>query len=293
LFLTADWEDPLIKMWETATGKLKATLKGIDAKIPPGCWSQGTVAYSPDGRSFATTVGGANKVGVMIRTQLTIWDATTLKPRHQRWISLRQHPERLQTQSHSRVHAIAYSPDGTQLAVGGVGGSVRLLALTEEELREADQVTIRKLIAQLDDDEFAVRETAQRELLELGGAAQSALQTAAKQSKSREVQFRAKLILHRLGEGAITLVNDFDELYGTLMSVKFSPDGRLLAACSRKYQRNDGRISVWELSHPEKPVFVYNPGVGTNSLAFSNNGEHLVSAGQDGTITVWEITKSP
>ncbi len=170
-------------------------------------------------------------------------------------------------------------------------GSVRLLAMPRDEVREVDQATVRKLIAQLDDEEFAVRVAAQQKLMELGSAVTNELQTAAKESKSREVQFRVRLILTRLAESGVKLVKDFNKLPGTVMSVKFSPDHKMLAACSRLYRNNSGQIVVWELSRPEQAAFAYT-GVGTNSLAFSSDGKHLASADQDGAVTVWAITKS-
>ena len=50
--VTADWEDSTVKVWQSTTGKLMETLKGTTELVKPGCWSQGTVAYAPHGKSF-------------------------------------------------------------------------------------------------------------------------------------------------------------------------------------------------------------------------------------------------
>ena len=79
--LTGDWEDADIRLW-AAENLLKpaATLKGIQTTIKAGCWSQATVAFAPDGHSFASVVGGADHGGARIPTLLTIWDAKKLAP---------------------------------------------------------------------------------------------------------------------------------------------------------------------------------------------------------------------
>jgi WD40 repeat protein len=71
------------------------------------------LAYSPDGKSFAT----ASDDGTT-----TLWEAAT----GQELLTLSGHD--------GGVLAVAFSPDGTRLATGGVDGTVRIYLLRIEDL---------------------------------------------------------------------------------------------------------------------------------------------------------------
>lgn len=71
----------------------------------------------------------------------------------------------------------------------------------EAEAKATDEQTRRidKLIAELDSDEFAVREAASKELTRIGAPTLAALEAAVKTTTSAEVKFRAAAILRELG----------------------------------------------------------------------------------------------
>lgn len=280
-FVTADWEDGSIKVWEAGSGKLLKTLKGTNAEVKPGCWSQGTVAYAPDGKTFASAVGGADQTA-KFPTQLTIWDAESLSPRTQ-----------FVPQS-VRIHAMAYSPDGKTLAVAGVHGTLRLLGVpspSKVKVKVAPE-RVEQLIAQLDDDAFAQRESAQEALMKIGSAAKAALQQAAQTAKSLEVRLRTSAILRSLAQASgLKEVAIFKRCHaGTIMGIAYSPDGKLLASCSREYLKGRGRIVVWRTEDTTRPAFEWN-GPGVTSIQFSPDGNYMASSGQDGSVTLWQITK--
>ena len=77
---------------------------GIAVTVGPGA-SRGAVAFSPDGRTFATT----DATGTV-----TLWSVAT-----QRRIGA------LVTAGPAPVYALAFSPDGTALATVGGDGSAR------------------------------------------------------------------------------------------------------------------------------------------------------------------------
>ena len=72
------------------------------------------------------------------------------------------------------------------------------------------------------------------------------------------------------------------------MGIAFSPQGTLLASCSREYREGRGRIIVWRTTDMKRPVFEWD-GPGVNSIQFSPDGKHMASSGQDGAVTLWQI----
>jgi WD40 repeat protein len=107
-------DDMACKVWDAATGKLLHDLRGHEPKTPHHFPSMlFAVAFSADGRHLAT----ADKVG-----HVAVWDVSAGKE-----IASVESPGMYTWDPVQRRHSIggarsvAFSPDGTLLAVGGVG----------------------------------------------------------------------------------------------------------------------------------------------------------------------------
>jgi WD40 repeat protein/beta-lactamase regulating signal transducer with metallopeptidase domain len=96
--LAAGSPDKLVRLWEVATGKLRATLDGHKSWIY-------CVAFSPDGKTLAS--GGYDRA-------IKLWDMDKATLR----TSLSGHK--------ASVRAVAFSPDGKLLVSGGTDSSIRL-----------------------------------------------------------------------------------------------------------------------------------------------------------------------
>jgi len=86
--LAAAGREAVVKLWDTTTWELKASLSGHPAKI----WS---LAFSPDGRCLAT--GGDGGV-------IKLWDVASLRER------------RTIETKHNRARCVRFSPEGAELA---------------------------------------------------------------------------------------------------------------------------------------------------------------------------------
>lgn len=107
-------DDMVCRLWDTATGAKRHELRGHAAKTPTHFNSMLYVCtFSPDGQLLAT----GDRVGHVI-----VWDAASGKrvaavdaPTLYTWDGVQR------IRSIGGVRALAFSPDGKHLAVGGVG----------------------------------------------------------------------------------------------------------------------------------------------------------------------------
>jgi WD40 repeat protein len=180
--LTADLQG-VIHLWEVATGKERGRLRGhLSYEI-------GSLVLSADGRMLVS--GGYD-------SQVLMWDLTGRMLDGQ-WHTARQPAEKLRTAwealaaddakaAYAALWQLAADPEGT-------------IALLRERLRpvprpEADQV--KRLIAELDSEDFTRRQHGRRELELLEEAAAPELHQVLTRKPSLEVRRRVEALLERL-----------------------------------------------------------------------------------------------
>jgi hypothetical protein len=202
-----------VRFWDIQNGRLQRSFSLGDADSSPSC-----LALSPDGNTLATGGGYRDPI-------IQLWDTTTGK-----------RVGRLSGHNGGAATSLAYSPDGrrlasggrdtivllwdvararlmhlwTELAVGQDGGARagRKLAATPEEaipflkdrLQRAAAAEDRasRLITDLDDDDFHVRQKASRELEGLGAEAAFAIQRALQGTPSLEARRRLRKALDKM-----------------------------------------------------------------------------------------------
>jgi WD40 repeat protein len=180
-----------LRVWDLATGKelYRATV-GDNVDVSFGVPTNETaLTLSPDGRRALTSLSDGT---------LLIWDLT-LAPRPFRlllgeadektietlWLDLAQEAGRAYSAiwklTETRESAVAFLRGRLMPAVG------------------ADFTKVRKLLKDLDDDRFEVRESASRELEKLGPANHGALRQALEAKPSAEVRRRLETLLENAG----------------------------------------------------------------------------------------------
>jgi WD40 repeat protein len=168
-----------VQVWETSKRRKVSEFRGQRGYI-------GALAFSPDGRTLAS--GGADgailfwdltgyrKDGRFATGPLEAQDLVTL------WKDLAGEDGR------SALWRLALSPEQ----------SVPFLRQRLPVVPKVDPEHVRRLIAELDDEKFATREKAMRELGELGEAVAGALDLARKGKPPPEVAARVKRLLEQL-----------------------------------------------------------------------------------------------
>jgi WD40 repeat protein len=255
--------DTTVRLWDVATGEEQAVLKGH----PTAVYS---VAFSPDGKDLASingwywapssplqfgedrplqTLTPSKERPAPLPNNMILWELASATEQR-RWVF------------DTPLYAVAFSPDGRTLAVGGgdpMGSSsaenaVRLWDLSadkwEATLREHSEWG----------PVFDVAFSPDGTILASGNGGGVTLWEVA--------TGRSKVSLDK----------------GLIRSVAFSPDSRLLASGSVY-----GLVRLWDMTaYQEQATLGQHDGI-AYALAFSPDGKILVSAGQDGKVRLWNV----
>src|SRR5262249_29699018 len=127
---SACW-DQTVKLWEVAAGKERATLKGHKLQVL-------YVAFTPDGRTLATTSGEADSPIADVNEkpgEIKLWDAFTGKE----LASLKGHT--------FRVWSVVFAPNGKTMATSAEDKTVKLWDFTPGQAAGAGELTAKDLDA--------------------------------------------------------------------------------------------------------------------------------------------------
>jgi hypothetical protein len=180
-------DDHSVILWEAATGQELVRFVGHRGLL-------GSVAYSPNGRSVVSASNDTTGV---------VWDVTG-RIKQGRLEAVELTPHELETlwtnlsgadgpRAHRALWTLVAAPKQT-------------LPFLQARLRSGtaavDARRIDRLLLELDDDRFEVREKASKELAALGKSAEAALRQALAGKPSPEVRLRVQELLDKLGKPA-------------------------------------------------------------------------------------------
>jgi WD40 repeat protein len=160
------WTSPGIQLWDTDSGRLMLHLQGHGGQVS-------AMAFSPDSKLLAS--GSSD-------TTVLIWDVSQARLAYL-WSELAGGSD----DSAQAMKKLARNPE-------------RGVPFVRNQLEKAMAAEQRagQLIAELDDDDFHVRERASRQLEELGRNAEFALRLAIERDPSLEVRRRCEALLGKL-----------------------------------------------------------------------------------------------
>jgi len=172
------------------------------------------------------------------------------------------------------VKAVAVAPDGARMATGGAGA---------RELVKVFRLPEGGLVQKIQHPDQPSTQLASVSVQALAYAPDGALLAAGARG-TRLYETASGQLLRQFGDGR------------KVNAVAFSPDGRLVAAASdtlEVWRVADGQL-VHRIGHAEaRPTVVgsqmFLPKVTVDAVAFSPDGQHVTTGGNDRTVKVWQL----
>jgi hypothetical protein len=186
-----------VRLWEVASGKERWRLGGHDS-------NEFTAAFSRDGRILATSASGDGQVRIWDFLRLPLEELPTRKPSAEEldvlWAALGSHDAR------KGYHALCGFAQWPEVSVSFLEKRMFLLAVL-------DPRRLSQLLADLDSEQFTVRQKAAEELESMGTAAVPGLEKALESNPSLEVRRRLEPLLEKIS-GFLTDANALRAIRG-------------------------------------------------------------------------------
>jgi WD40 repeat protein len=289
-------DDMTVKVWDTATGKLRATVPGsTGAKVDPMgfVWS---VAFAPEGRKLAmiTILGGTKMLYSWDLTRATgaiemswpgLYEAA-VSPDHatlalalmdgriKLWQRAPQKELGTLKGQGAAAYRLTFAADGKTLASGHEDGMVKLWDVA----KQTELATLRGHTKAI----LALAFAPDGRTLASGGEDQTIKLWQIDRAAAR-FQERATLKGHTL----------------PARSVAFSPDGQTLASGAGERRRVGeaekatlpGEIKLWDVTTGRERASLKGHARGVNAVAFAPDGQALATGSDDGTARLWDLAK--
>lgn len=144
-----------------------------------------------------------------------------------------------------------------------------------------------RLIDQLGEEDDDVRKAAQEKLTGLGEEVLPTLHRAAKGHADVDVRLRAGALVSSLEKALFGVARSFPAHDAGVVVFALSPDGKF-AATSAGYRGKDRSVHVWRVADGEEVMELEGHGEAVSAIAWSSDGERLLSADGEGVMILWD-----
>lgn len=277
--LATGGEDRAVRLWDVATGQVRATLEGHTDAVK-------SVAFSPDGKTLAT--GGGDRTA-------KLWDVAG------------GHERAMLAGHQNAINSVAFSPDGKTLVTGSGDGTAKLWdAVTGDALLTFADHTGAINSAAISPDGRIVATGSERTLKLWSVTTGRALATlkayeghgyAARFGIVHSVAFSPDgQTLAEATHDVVTIwdvatrrkLSSFKEQKNSITGIAFSPDGRRLTTAGQ-----DGVVKLWDVTGGHEIANFNGHSDTVKSVAFSPDGKLLATGSSDRTVKMWSANEAP
>eukprot|EP00913_Durusdinium_trenchii_P013374 g12555.t1 len=290
--------DKTVRVWNRSNGQSIGVFSGHSQSIL-------AIAFRNDGKQLVSVATNVSKAETLRSPEVKIWNVAEGKE-----------TGTVEIGKVKTIIAATVSPDSRLLALGDVDGFVRIWNLESRQLHQeyaAATTAVSGLRFSPNGRMLGVvslgqvlkrRESGAGTVVEIGiyhtetGRLKTTL-TARRVHLVTDLAFTAdgRKLLTAAPETAVQLWNVNDDIRPWVIApaekvvcMAISPDGNTLASVTRKTGIADTRnIVLRSLSTDRPPRVLTAPQQGVQSLAFSPDGQFLISGGSDGTVKFWNV----
>ncbi|MCD4656879.1 MAG: WD40 repeat domain-containing protein [Planctomycetes bacterium] len=260
--------DRTIKLWdvtEPSNAKVLHTIEGLTGTVF-------SVGFSPDGKNLASA--SARDTGKKDADEYSIWDGKI-----ELWdVSDPCNVKALLTleEHNSSAYSVCFSPDGTILASGSADSTIKLWPTQKylKDILNIDEVKLLKL--QMEEETERAYEMAKNGTFQ---DCEAYLSNYPSGKHADEIKKRFLSLPIRTLEGH----------NGSVWSVSFSPDGKIIASGSY-----DDTIKLWDVSSGKCVSTLEGHSGDVFSVNFSADGKFIASASSEskkpGIINLWDVS---